>query len=76
MINHTSAIIAAWPGAGQEYFDKCSLSCHPKFGFASLWLSPHPGWPSKSPDKKAHFILAQSRASGVPPGWGAQDEHH
>jgi hypothetical protein len=29
----------AQPEAGQEYFDKCSLSCHLQFGFMSLRLS-------------------------------------
>jgi len=41
-----SVIIAVRPGGGQGYFDKCSLSCHLQFGFASRGLPLSPDRPS------------------------------
>jgi hypothetical protein len=35
VIFQQSVIIAARPGISQGYFDKCSLTCHLKFGFIS-----------------------------------------
>jgi hypothetical protein len=41
----------ARPEASQEYFDKCSLSCHLQFGFMSLQLSV-----GRGPIRRTHPI--------------------
>src|SRR6516162_9648587 len=42
-----SVIMDARPEAGQEYFDKCSLSCHLQFGLMLLQLSMR-RWPLRN----------------------------
>jgi len=68
-----SVIMDAQPEAGQEYFDKCSLSCHLQFGFMLLPLSIRHGRSAGTPKKKGaphfdttHRQLCDRRAWALP----------